>query len=314
MKFAALFLASLAVLVGKSWSQCVDLGNTANYSMFVTNNLYAKNTQIQGRIAVGNDAVLDNVWVGFNVFDGELKTCNQISKDPNLQGDLEFPECAVIVNGMLDMSASSRVFNGGVCYGQQDSQVLLGENRVAQGCKIEQTSDLSSVLDWTQQLEQASTQLSGFQTTSDYSSRYGLLTLEFNGDLDIEVFNLTSLDLAQAQIINIRGVPKEGATILINVNGTFAGFSDVNMIELSDFSNVTMWNFYEAELLIVRNVDVFGSVLAPLATVPLATGRFNGHVFVTEWGREDAPSTALVSFVPFEGNLCPPEMPAPMNN
>ena len=124
---------------------------------------------------------------------------------------------------------------------------------------------------------------------------------------DLHVFNLDASDMLFSDYL-LSEVDK-GDTILFNVSGTdiatswgnFAGSDN----SLFDFSENILFNFYEAETLTI-NAAMYGSILAPKASIEAPHGVIWGQVIADSWhGNTQINDNPFVSKKPNVGVTVP---------
>jgi len=104
--------------------------------------------------------------------------------------------------------------------------------------------------------------------------------MQFIGDgiSAVQVFNVNGADLASVNWSSFSGIAP-GQTVIVNVNGD-GGFTGGTSNGFANFN--TLYNFYNANTISI-NTGVYGSILAPHATVQGGGGRIDGNVVVKNW-------------------------------
>ena len=95
----------------------------------------------------------------------------------------------------------------------------------------------------------------------------------------VQVFDLTSAALGSVNNFKFSNLHTND-TLILNISGTNVNLSG----GYGDFSKYNvLYNFYEAKNLTLNGVGLYGSILAPLATLAGGNGQINGSVAVGNW-------------------------------
>lgn len=226
-----------------------DLGIAKEYNLFVLQDLTQPSSDTEGRVAVGRDASLANYSVGDKL-------------TPN-SGD-------VLVVGRNLTYTSGRVYNGDVAYGNSTN---LPINQTSIDGSLRKDSPINFAAAKTY-LENLSVTLSGYSVNGTTSFQFSGLTLT-GTDPHLNVFKVKGSDLSTANSFAI-DVPN-GSAVLVNIDGTNVSWSGGLEVYGTAISNV-LYNFYQATVLKIKNIDVRGSILAPFADVNFESGVQNGQM------------------------------------
>jgi len=100
---------------------------------------------------------------------------------------------------------------------------------------------------------------------------------------DREVFKIKGSKFENVRTFTISNI-KDDATLIFNVNGEFLAVGGFGFSAGSTYNpRNAIFNFYEAQVLTLYNIDWRGSVLAPLANIHNPTGQLNGQLFAKSW-------------------------------
>ncbi|XXJ21441.1 choice-of-anchor A family protein [Desulfovibrio caledoniensis] len=274
MKYAYILLSLLALILAASPARAayIDLGVAGDYNAFILGDYTSDSSDTQGNLAVGGNATMSNYRIGGSVVVGK---------------DLTMTNGSIGGNAVVGGSAS-------LTRGRAGRSTVPGNATLPFdfGAQAAYLKNLSLALSGT-----------GANGTVD-STPWGAISLSGDNTSGLQVFNLDAADLLNANTLSIDQIA-DGATILINVNGATAGLVNMGMDALMPYSDKVLFNFYNAEDLILDSVGIKGSILAPGADV---AGRWGG------WGHIDG--TLIASSynahieqhdVPFDGGTPVPE-------
>jgi choice-of-anchor A domain-containing protein len=119
-----------------------------------------------------------------------------------------------------------------------------------------------------------------YATTCTTSNWYG--EIRFTGTLSgLNVFSVDSNMLSKANGIKIT-VPY-GATVLINVTGSYVTMQNFAIWVNGTHRNNVLWNMPSAHSLYMSSISIQGSILAPNAAVNFSNGNFEGTIVGHSW-------------------------------
>jgi choice-of-anchor A domain-containing protein/uncharacterized repeat protein (TIGR01451 family) len=282
--------------------ECADPGFVTDYNTFVLGDHRVINDSVDGRMAVGGDAIVQQFSVGQKL-------------DPNASR-VDF-----VVGGNIESGGNARANNGAVTYGDTLSGAFSAYGSIT---NVAPAFDFGQTFTTLRSAQQSWADLTpnGKVTLPEFSYN----PINFTGTDDkLNVFSVKAVDLQGAQEIEIK-VP-DGATTLINVTGrtytsgfrptTSMRFWDGNAyVQFSDNApndrvararKDLLWSFPDADSIqLGPGLDWQGSVLAPRSFVLLADNtRFHGTLIAQSL---EQPGTATLP--PFGGCL-PPPCPTP---
>jgi len=226
-----------------------DLGVADSFNGFIFKNYTASNSDVEGRLAVGHNATLQNYSVGAS-----------LSNSHGTRDDL------VVENNLT--YTYGQVFNGNIAYGNSASLTGVGvpNGFVHPGTPINFASAQTD-------LDAKSAVWATYGANGTVANNWGGLVLT-GSDPNINVFDLTA-----SQLQNIWGLTinaPAGSTVLVNVSGTSAAMQYFGMnINGTDGSHV-LFNFSQATSLTMNGIGFQGSILAPNAMVNFNNGSVTG--------------------------------------
>jgi len=242
----------------------IDLGPAAPYNGFFFEHFTAQSSDVQGRLAIGQDGSLNHYSVGDQL-------------DPENAGDV------LVVGGNLAFP-SGRVYFGNIVVGGQadgvGQPVIYG---LAPGATLQAGAPVP--VDFqaaAQQLIQLSQDLSQRPANTTFQSQWGGLYLHGDGSSQLQVFQLPGNLVLQAHTFQVDGVP-DGAWVVFNIDGVQTGLTNMSLTSLQSHRTRVLFNFYQATNLELGGIGVEGSVLAPLAHVPNPQGVISGQIVARSW-------------------------------
>lgn len=254
MSVAKSFL-SVAVLAVTSVAHAgvLDLGAAASYNLLSFGDFVASGSDVEGAVAVAGNVQASSYSI------------NASNRAANGH--------ALVVGGNLNYG------NGSISHG--DAYVGGSRSTYSLGFSGAWQSGISplSFSDQLSYLSNVSLSLSGLASTGTTATQWGGLYFTGGGS-GVEVFNASGSDLASVNWASLSNIAA-GSTIILNVSGSSAGLSGGTPNVFANYN--VLYNFYEATSLSFNNVGVYGSILAPLASVTGGGGQINGNVIVADW-------------------------------
>jgi choice-of-anchor A domain-containing protein len=253
---ALVLVASVLGLSQTAQAAPVSLGIAGNFNAFVLGDYKSSGSDVEGALAVQGNATLSNYSVN-------------AQKQSGYAGD------ALVVGGNLRFNNGS-INNGNAYVGGTYKVSNLGFNGTRQ-----QGSAPFSFASAEQQLEQLSASLDALQANGKaVFNPWGGVTLSGDGTTATQVFDVQGERLLGINNFMFSGL-SAGQTLIFNISGEEAGFKNVG---LSGFANYNvLFNFVDATELTLNGAGVYGSILAPDATVKGGNGQINGNVVVKSW-------------------------------
>ncbi len=275
-----LVLLLLVMLPGVAVASSVSLGTAGQYNTFIFND-FSGSSDTEGRLAVGGDAFLDGYSVGAKITTG---------------GDV------MVVGGSFSMT-SGNVYNGDARVGSTNS--VPGYDFTPQGDYFVGGPSPINFAKEESYLKTLSTNLSQQVANGIAELKYGNnMFLTGDGASALQVFQLDGADLLNSGVLWLNNVAQD-ATLLLNVSGSLAGLTNMNLIELASIREKVLFNFYETDILQLAGVGVQGSILAPFADVLNPQGVIHGTIIASSFAGH-----MQQNHQPFTGEL--PGSPTPV--
>ena len=256
-KLPLLLVLSTVFAAGAAQAGVVDLG-IGGANLYSLSNFSASGSDVEGAVLVAGNLT------------GSSYSINDKNKDAYVtHGNTGY---ALVVGGNLNYSSGS-IKNGNYYVGGTTTTSSVGLNTATKT-----TASPVSFATTSAQLKNTSTSLAKVAATGSSSVAYGGMTLK-GGTGGVQVFDLTSAALGSVNNFKFSNLHTND-TLILNISGTdvtlsggYDGFKNYNVL----------YNFYEAKNLTLSNVGLYGSVLAPLASLAGGGGQINGSVVVGNW-------------------------------
>lgn len=273
-------------------AESLALSNLSDYNALVFDTFEASGSDVEGSAAVG----------------GSLMTTDY-SFGAALDPDLAANSPVLVLSGNADLTRT-RIYYGDFYH--------FGAGRLFNS-QVDGRLRNESLLDFLaleQHYDTLSSELASLEPTGTAVAEFNQLRLTGESDSVFHVFTVTP-DLWKDQnggdvtVIDLE-IP-DGSTAIINVAGTEAelsamGFADRVNDAGSPFRRNTLFNFFEANDVTLRNIGLEGSVLAPGATLVHEDGVVYGQVI-----SDNFFGNGQVDLEPFEGLLAAP-VPEPRSS
>lgn len=246
-----------ALLTAPVRADVVDLG-ISNANLFSLGNFSASGSDVEGAVLVKGN------------FTASSYSVNKKDKDA-------FGSYSLVVGGNMNYS-SAALNNGSYYVGGKATLVSVGTDRNTKSSTVN-PANFNAMAD---NAKKVSAALNNATETGRSSVQYGGMTLT-GTNKSVEVFDITGSALSSVNYFNLNNL-KSGSTLIFNISGKDAIGFNQNGVGLNGFDKYNvLFNFYEATNLNLQNVGVYGSILAPLATVTGSGGVVNGQVIVGNW-------------------------------
>lgn len=254
----ALAVAGMLAVPALAQAAPVNLGVAGNFNVFALGNFTSMYSDTEGAVAVQGNATL----TGYSV---------------NLNNQAGYAGQSLVVGGNLSFNSGS-IQHGNAYAGGTASMSHLGFGGTLQTGGAAPFSFAAAA----RQLGTLSRDLSSVAASGrvDMNSWGGV---EFRGDgsADTQVFEIDGVDLLSRNNISLLNL-RHGQTLIFNIYGEQAGFRNVGLDGFRDYN--VLFNFVDATELVLKNVGVYGSILAPNASVIGGwDGQINGNVVVKDW-------------------------------
>ena len=235
-----------------------NLGSATDFNLLAFNNINVSNSDVQGRVAVGNDATIKAYGIG-----------DYLTNSNGTRDDL-------IVGHNLNYQYG-QVFNGNVVYG--NAGVLDGVG-IPHGTKRKQ-ANVVNFAGYNTDLT-AKSDLWGAEAPNGFTGKFRGNIVMRGTHPTLDFFTLTNAQLNGAYGITLRA--PSTATIVINVPDTVV---NINSLGFNLRGGVTgdriLWNFPNATTVNVSGVGLEGSFLAPRADFNFNNGQITGTVIANNF-------------------------------
>ncbi|WP_422931331.1 choice-of-anchor A family protein [Singulisphaera sp. PoT] len=267
------------------FAQAGPLGPASDYNVFILGDATQQYTDSEGRVAVGGNATYNGYSVASSL---PSNTSN-----------------ALVVGQSLNFT------NGSV-----KGDVHYGTTANISGAGISGTTTNDSPIDFNaakSSLSSQSSSLSQLAATGTYASNYGVTLTSSNTSL--AVFNLTTAQLQAANGFGLNIVVPNGATVVINVDGTTGSTLNLSNFQMSINGsssesnpqiNKVLFNLTNVSTFTTSGLSILGSILAPNTALNMS----NGHVDGTLIGASLTGGIEAHNYV-FNGNLPSVAVPEP---
>ncbi|MGF1868897.1 choice-of-anchor A family protein [Photobacterium indicum] len=268
--FGLLPFALSAPLLASEQDVRISLGDAGHYNAFVFDNFSSPSSKVEGRLAVGGNLKIR----GYSIAD-ELDDDDEIGADNYslvVGGDANF-STGRVYSGHILIGGSGAGIGDSVRWGLSSSQVLWDEVDLPISFEKVRT-----------QLTALSQSLRTLENSGTVEKRWGGLYLKGDCLSQLQIFNVSGDDILNAHTFQTSCIP-EGSNVVFNISGAVAGFDNISLETLDDHNERVLFNFYEATSLVLKGVEVEGSILAPLADigVPEPKGTINGTLIAKSW-------------------------------
>ncbi len=234
------------------FSNSYSLGAASGFNVFVLNDINQPSADIEGKVAVGNNAYFSNYSVG--------------DKLANSNGT----EDVLIVNNNLSFT-SGGVYGGNVVFGNVTNLPVNAVSIINGTLRQDHPIDFTAASNY---LNNLSTTLSHYTVNGTTEFAWNGLTLDGTNAL-LNVFSVNGADLNSANSMAVN-VPN-GAVVVVNVTGSNIQWHGGLVVNGTAINNV-IYNFPDAINLKISGIDVQGSILAPKAQLDYPAGVINGQV------------------------------------
>jgi choice-of-anchor A domain-containing protein len=226
-------------------------GAASDFDAFIFENFTAPSSDVEGRLAVGQDVILSAYSIGA-VLPADVNRSDLIAGR-----DVSF--------------SSGAVLNGGISYGRSyqgnASAFFVTQQNIVNFAQVQ--SDLTQKSDAIAALP--------INTIPEISYTSSRAFVTFAAQSGTNVFSIDARDLASAHTVTITG-PSD-AIVWINVQGSTASLSSFGMFFSGGVSYThVLFNLNQATALTISDISVEASVLAPRARVSFPSGQLNGHL------------------------------------
>ena len=248
----------------------ISLGEAEHFNVVVFGDFSAPSSEVEGRMAVGGNLNIRGYSIADELDDDDNERHYPYSLV--VGGDATFPTGRVY-EGHIVVGGSASGIGSSVRWGLERGQMLWDH--------VETPFVFNELRD---ELTHLSDQLSDLTPNGTIEQKWGGVYLRGDCISDLQVFHVPADAILNAHTFDVRCVP-EDSHVLINVSGITAGFDNLSLDDLDDQNEKVLFNFYQAQTLILRGVEVEGSILAPLADIgdPEPRGNIEGTLVANSW-------------------------------
>jgi choice-of-anchor A domain-containing protein len=247
-------------------------------------------TDAEGRVAVGGNANL----TGFGIND---------------KGSIDSPTApALVVGGNLNYNMGTITY-GSALVGGTATTNQVGFGQAGAGAGLTAGSQPIAFAAAYADLSARSQSWGGLTANGNLSFNANSGRYDLTGNSStLNVFSLTSANLASFIQKGLDLIAPTGSTILINVSGPTANFTQYQMFRNGNSQGVdtkVLWNFTDATSISMDGFSFRGSILAPNAVLTHNNGNIEGTAIV---GSVAAGNGEFHRYL-FTGDLPPPATP-----
>ena len=313
---ALLVALSVCAVVRGALATPISLGAAADFNAVVLGDMFGRNSDVEGRLAVGGNADLRDFSVGMLLPDSAGSRDDLIVGGDAAVRRTRMYAGNAVVGGSADFDETVGFYRDGGAPGSAGSVLTPPPASFP--------VDFASLID---DLLWRSDVFGGLRPTGDTQlsrdSGNDIWNITFRGDRRRNVFGVRAEDLSSPDKRITFDVPTDSVT-LVNVFGSrvdlyntgfyHTGFGTTGRVpdntptERHDgrFSNGILFNFVDATELNIHAVSLRGSVLAPRAAASFYDGNIDGNIIVGAFTTPEDSLTGQVNDYRFRG-----EVPAP---
>jgi choice-of-anchor A domain-containing protein len=281
-KLLAICATTLAINAPTAHSALVDLGITGTFNAYVLGDFNGANSSSQGAVAAAGDFNAKNYSINQSNIDGVGPDGYALA----VQGSLSYMNGS-IRDGLIYAGGSRTLKNVGLSGAESTQRAPLAFNDASNDV-MSLSRDLARLSD-----TGSSAIAHGGMTITGTGTPATVLGLSGAALSKINHFKFSNLARNDTLVLNISG--KE-----ISLQGGWNSFASYNVL----------FNFHEATSIRLNGVAVYGSILAPLATLEGGSGAIHGNAVVGQWNSSialnashyfvpaDVPGFALATPVP----------------
>ncbi|KQV59879.1 MULTISPECIES: choice-of-anchor A family protein [unclassified Duganella] len=263
MNYKSMLAGALALAWGlPCLAQELDLGTAGRYAAFIYGDASGLQ-KVEGRLAVGRNLNVSQLDVGRS-----LPPAND-----NLPSLVVGRNVAAYTAGDI-WSASGRKGYG---------VVAAGINGASGSLDLRQDAGAVDFAAETAWLDMLSASLRARTATG--KTTQSLYTVTLTGtNAALEVFNLQSTQVASGKTLVLSNI-KPGAWIVLNVGSDAQRQATVGWTHtpLQAIKSRVLYNFFDADVVTLPGITVWGTLLAPQACIKANGGRVEGAVIAASW-------------------------------
>jgi choice-of-anchor A domain-containing protein len=284
-----------------------DPANGDIYQALFFGDFCMRNSDVQGRLAVGGHAEIIGSGIGDRLYPSGV---------PDQCPNPDSIDYSLVVGGGLSIS-NSKVYFGGIAYGSDDGILINLDGSIGRNCPFTQgqVHDFAALHTGYRDISASMATLSA-NAVSQIGDGGNSFYLFLDNTLDVVVFQVNAADLEAVSAIKLVGSVKSSTTsIIINVVGaTSFTMENKGLLEkFSTYAQLILWNFSGFTSISIGSTQWLGSILAPDATFFTIAGGAEVHGSVYGWSlacNEGDVATMQFDQFPFLGTFyvpCPGE-------
>jgi len=217
-------------------------------NLIVLNDAAPSGADVEGRMYVGNNAVLPSGYA--------------VNAVETIVGANEY---ALVVGN--DLTVNGGTVHGAIAFGGEMSGSITATGGIVNASPVDFEQLSNDMLYWSDTLAE----------TPDNGTVSGSLVLT-GTDLEVNVFTVDASALAAASGLSIT-VPDD-STVLINVTGAEVSITNMGFNYIGTDSQHVMFNMPQAETVFMSGISLQGTLLAPRADLTFENGNAEGQVIV----------------------------------
>jgi choice-of-anchor A domain-containing protein len=228
----------------ESVNACTVFGfkNATPYNGFVFHDFIAQNSAVQGRLAVGNQVSLSRYTIGQEL---TLATAGDV----------------LIAGGDINF-AHDQLYFGNILSAEQTNIGQTVIDNMHPDATITANAQLPvDFIESYTQLKLFSNALFELTENSTYAIVDEVLQLQGDCLAELQVYNIDGNELETINSIGYNCLA-ENSYLILNVTGLDVQFNRVDLSQLSSISQRIIWNFHQAQTVVIHNITIHGSILA----------------------------------------------------
>jgi len=284
-----LFAAASCVAAPPAEASYFNLGPAGDFNLFVFNDNTQSGSDAEGRVAVGGNALLgsftvassmgnttDNLIVGGNFSNNGTQLHGGLLVGGDLTWNTPTAFGRVAVNGNATFIGGGSVAGPVNVVGTYSAPGYFPPNQNTGVNPFPfDFNDVESYL-VSQAAYMASLPTNG---TVDINPWNGALTLTASNPADTYIsFDVTGAEMAEAAGGGLTINAPAGSTVVVNVTGPVSSMTNFGIFLNGVDKQHVLYNFHDATSLLLNQIGVLGTILAPLADVNFAGGAIDGTI------------------------------------
>lgn len=245
----------------------------SQFNSMLFGNIECSGSSSEGRLAAAGSVNISDYSIGCKLF-WEGSNCipfGQLSCKQIEEAD-ENPDTLVV--GQNLNYARGEVKVGNVVYG---GTLTADRMKLVSDCAAIHDPTLFNWGEWDYYMREKSIKLRTLPASGECNFVLGSLTC-VGTNYVVDVFEVDPNILKDTRGVTLRNINPD-ASIIFNVAGKSLNMGNMGFNTGSYKCNNVIWNFYDAEVVTIRDVSWWGSILAPKAEIVDSNGDIRGQVF-----------------------------------